>query len=164
MCLASVLKIPDPFITQSQYSPQPSRLCPWFVHGFGALRTWCLFRWSTCAASLCSNNQWGYVIYLWSLEAPSGVGSWRDPMLVSGFFQNFPFGFSSLFFSPFLSPLLLTNQVPMISIKGGTGTVFVLPAGHYFLLAPVFWVIYHCGFISSVALTVGEIYPGDHQF
>ena len=76
---------------------------------------------------------------------------------MSGFF---------LFFYPFLSPLLLTNQAPVISIKGGTGTVLVLslisedfcytrqvfvfilgyyklrisavPAGHYFLLAPVF--------------------------
>ena len=37
--------------------------------------------------------------------------------------------FSSLycsFFCPFLSRLLFTNQAPMISIKGGTGTVFVL--------------------------------------
>ena len=65
-----------------------------------------------------------------------------------------------------LSPLLITNKAPMISIKGGTGTVFVLslisedirctgqvfvfilgyyklrisavPAGHYLLLALVF--------------------------
>ena len=85
---------------------------------------------------------------------------------MSGFFQSFPFWFSLLFFYPFLSPLLLTNQAPMISIKGGTGTVFVLslisenicctrqvivfilgyyklrifavPARHYLLLAPVF--------------------------
>ena len=67
---------------------------------------------------------------------------------------------------PLLSPLLLTNQVPMISIKGGAGTVFVLslisedicctrkvfvfilgyyklrmsaiPAGHYLLSALIF--------------------------
>ena len=86
--------------------------------------------------------------------------------VMSGFFQSFPFWFPLLFFYPFLSPLLLTNQAPMISMKGGTGTVFVLslisedicctrqvfvfilgyyklripavPAGHYLLLAPVF--------------------------
>ena len=86
--------------------------------------------------------------------------------LVSGFFQSFPFWFPLLFSYPFLSPLLLTNQAPMISIKGGTGTVFILslisediyytrqvfvfilgyyklgisavPARHYLLLAPVF--------------------------
>ena len=46
--------------------------------------------------------------------------------LLSGFFWSFPFWFPLLFFYPFLSPLLLTNQVPMISIKEGTGTVFVL--------------------------------------
>ena len=46
--------------------------------------------------------------------------------VMSGFFQCFPFWFPLLFFYPFLSPLLLTNQVPMNSIKGGTGTVFVL--------------------------------------
>ena len=91
-----------------------------------------------------------------------GNRSWT----VSGFFQSFPFWFPLLFFYPFLSPLLLTNQAPMISIKGGTGTVSVLslisedicctrqvfvfilgyyklrisavPAGHYLLLAPVF--------------------------
>ena len=84
---------------------------------------------------------------------------------MSGFFWSFPFWFPLLFSYPFLSLLLLTNQAPMISIKGGTGTVFVLslisedirctrqvfvfilgyyklrisvPAGHYFLLAPVF--------------------------
>ena len=101
--------------------------------------------------------------------------------VMSGFFWNVPFWFPLLFFCPFLPPLLLTNQAPMISIKGGTGTVFALslisediyctrqvfvfilghnklristvPAGHYLLLAPVFWVIYHCGFISSVTLT-----------
>ena len=87
------------------------------------------------------------------------------PMSLSGFFQSFPFWFPLLFFYPFLSPLLLTNQAPMISIKGGTGTVFVslisedihctrqvfvfilgyyklristVPAGHYLLLALVF--------------------------
>ena len=86
--------------------------------------------------------------------------------VMSGFFQSFPFWFPLLFFNPFLSPLLLTNQAPMISIKGGTGAVFVLslisedicytrqvfvfilgyyklmistvPAGHYLSLAPVF--------------------------
>ena len=42
------------------------------------------------------------------------------------FFHSFPFWFPLLFFYPFLSPLLLTNQAPIISIKGGTGTVFVL--------------------------------------
>ena len=96
--------------------------------------------------------------------------------LMLGFFQSFPFWFPLLFFYPFLSPLLLTNQAPMISIKGGTSTVFILslisedihctrqvfvftlehynlristvPAGHYLL-------IYHCGFISSIALTTG---------
>ena len=85
---------------------------------------------------------------------------------MSGVFWSFPFWFPLLFFYPFLSPLLITNQVPMISIKGGTGTVFILslisedirytrqvfvfilgcyklrisavPAGHYLLLAPVF--------------------------
>ena len=85
---------------------------------------------------------------------------------MSGFFWSFPFWFPLLFSYPFLSPLLLTNQAPMISIKGGTGTVFVLSlisediccirqvfvfilgyyklrisavlAGHYLLLAPVF--------------------------
>ena len=85
---------------------------------------------------------------------------------LSGFFQSFPFWFPLLFFCPFLSLLLLTNQPPMISIKGGTGTVFVLslisedihctrqvfafilgcyklwlstvPAGHYLLSALVF--------------------------
>ena len=45
---------------------------------------------------------------------------------LSGFFQRFPFWFSLLFFCPFLSPLFLNNQAPMISIKGGTGTVFIL--------------------------------------
>ena len=45
---------------------------------------------------------------------------------MSGFFQSFPCWFPLLFFCPFLSPPLLTNQAPMISIKGGTGTVFVL--------------------------------------
>ena len=83
-----------------------------------------------------------------------------------GFFWSFSFWFPLLFFYPFLSPLLLTNQAPMISIKGGTRTVSVLslisedihctrqvfvfilgyyklrisavPAGDYFLLAPVF--------------------------
>ena len=82
------------------------------------------------------------------------------------FFHSFPFWFPLLFFYPFLSPLSLTNQAPMISIEGGTGTVSVLslisedirctrqvfvfilgyyklrisavPAGHYLLLAPVF--------------------------
>ena len=44
---------------------------------------------------------------------------------VSGFFWSFPFWFPLLFFCS-MSLLLLTNQVPMISIKGGTGTVFVL--------------------------------------
>ena len=85
---------------------------------------------------------------------------------LSGFFQSFPFWFPLLFFYPFLSPLLLTNQAPMSSIKGGTGTVLVLslisediryirqvfvfilgyyklrisavPAGHYLLSALVF--------------------------
>ena len=85
---------------------------------------------------------------------------------LSGFFQSFPYWFPLLYFYPFLSPLLLTNQAPVISIKGGTGIVFVLslisedicctrqvfvfilgcyklrisavPAGHYLLLAPVF--------------------------
>ena len=84
---------------------------------------------------------------------------------MSGFFRSFPFWFPLLFSYPFLSPLLLTNQAPIISRKGGTGTVFVLsliskdirctrqvfvfilgyyklristvPAGHYLLLAPV---------------------------
>ena len=84
---------------------------------------------------------------------------------LSGFFRSFPFRFPLFFSYPFLSPLLLTNHVPVISIKGGTGTVFVLslisedirytrqvfvfileyyklristpPAGHYLLLAPV---------------------------
>ena len=45
---------------------------------------------------------------------------------MSGFFRSFPFWFPLLFFCTFLSPLLLTNQVPMISIKGGTGIVFIL--------------------------------------
>ena len=93
---------------------------------------------------------------------------WRDvsPASLSGFFWSFPFWFPLLFFYPFLSPLLLTNEAPMISIKGGTGTVFILslisedirctrqafvfisgyyklrisavPAGHYLLLALVF--------------------------
>ena len=90
-------------------------------------------------------------------------------IMLLGFFQSFPFWFPLLFFCPFLSLLLLTNQAPVISIKGGTGTVFILslisedicctrqvfvfilgcyklristvPAGHYLLLAPVFWVI-----------------------
>ena len=85
---------------------------------------------------------------------------------LSGFFWSFPSWFPLLFFYPFLSPLLLTNQAPMISIKGGTGTVFILsliseeicctrqvfvfilgyyelristvPAKYYLLLAPVF--------------------------
>ena len=86
--------------------------------------------------------------------------------VLSEFFHGFPFWFPLLFFYPFLSLLLLTNQAPMISIKRGTGTVFVLslisenirctrqvfvfilgyyklrisavPARHYLLLAPVF--------------------------
>ena len=41
------------------------------------------------------------------------------------FFSTFPFWFPLLFFAPFLSQLLLTNQAPMI-IKGGTGIVFIL--------------------------------------
>ena len=45
---------------------------------------------------------------------------------LSGFFQNFPFWLPLLFFCPFLSLLLLTNQVPMNSIKEGAGTVFFL--------------------------------------
>ena len=39
---------------------------------------------------------------------------------------EFPLLVPLLFFCPFLSLLLLTNQAPMISIKGGTGIVFVL--------------------------------------
>ena len=46
--------------------------------------------------------------------------------VMSGFFWSFPFWFPLLFFYPFLSPLLLTNQAPMISINEDTGTVFVL--------------------------------------
>ena len=84
---------------------------------------------------------------------------------MSWLFQTFPFWFLLLFIAPFLSPLLLTNQVPVISIRGA-GIVFVLSlisediccirqvfvfilgyyklrifavlAGHYLLLAPVF--------------------------
>ena len=46
--------------------------------------------------------------------------------VMSGFFQSFPFEFPLLFFYPFLSLLLLTNQVPMISMKRGASTVFIL--------------------------------------
>ena len=83
--------------------------------------------------------------------------------VMSGFFQSFPFWFPLLFFYPFLSPLLLTNQAPMISIKGGTGTVFILSlisedirctSWTLSLISSYLWVIYYCGFISSIALTV----------
>ena len=56
----------------------------------------------------------------------SQVGYALERGVMSGFFWSFPFWFPLLFFCPFLSPLLLTNQAPMISIKGNTGTVFVL--------------------------------------
>ena len=84
---------------------------------------------------------------------------------MSGFFWSFPFWFPLLFLLP-LSVSTLTNQALMISIKGGTGTVFVfslisedihctrqvfvfilgcyklrisaVPARHYVLLALVF--------------------------
>ena len=98
------------------------------------------------------------------------------------FFHSFPFWFPLLFFYPFLSPLLLTNQAPMISIKGGTGTMFILglisedicctrqvfvfileyyklristvPAGHYLLLAPVFeW---------SIIVALSAVSPSHH--
>ena len=63
-----------------------------------------------------------------SLQALSTLWNWGLYIVgaLSGFFQSFPFWFPLLFFCTFLSLLLLTNQAPMISIKGGTGIVFVL--------------------------------------
>ena len=39
---------------------------------------------------------------------------------------DFPLLVPFIVLYPFLSPLLVTNQVPVNSIKGGTGTVFIL--------------------------------------
>ena len=61
-----------------------------------------------------------------SEELYQGMTSNVNTIKLSGFFRSFPFWFPLLFFYPFLSPLLLTNQVPMISIKGGTSIVFIL--------------------------------------
>ena len=46
-----------------------------------------------------------------------------------------------------------TRQVFVFILGHFKLRISIVPAGHYPLLTHIFWVIYHCGFISSVALT-----------